>query len=304
MEINNAADEAELKRAIETLEPINVAAAERILKELKQILDGLGITFFLRKGTCLGVIRDNKLIPWDDDVDIGSVIGYNGLTEQSIDRVVAALKDNGYLIKIDQLDYAISVVALKSSIRTDWMVHRVIGDSTFHWPGVRIPARLFTNTKEIDFIGQKFQVPNPAEEYLRFMYGTEWKIPKKAGYYEKDVLDQIPNDSLPGHAGKLKKFVINYLMPWRAARIKVLDSAGKPVTGAKVAIAGLGHSMTNKKGYAKFYIPYNYMYSLIISYDDHEEILYQENISPRKTYIYKADTQTISGRNFILIQGD
>jgi hypothetical protein len=304
MEINNATDETALKRSIEILQPIDVAVAKRVLKEIKQILDGLGITFFLRKGTCLGAVRDNELIPWDDDLDIGSLIGYKGLTEKSVDRVVTALKDNGYLIKVDHLDYAISVVTLKSSIRTDWMVHRIIDDSTFHWPGVRIPARLFTDTKQINFIGEKFHVPNPAEEYLRFMYGTEWKIPKKAGSYEKDILNQIPNDSLPSHAGKLKQFIINHLMPWRATRIKILDSDGKPVTGAEVVVAGLGHSVTDRKGYAKLYIPYDFLYSLIIRYDDHEELLYEENINPRKTYVYRADTQTTSRRNFILIPED
>ena len=304
MEINNATYELALKRSIEILQPIDVAVAKRVLKEIKQILDGLGITFFLRKGTCLGAVRESELIPWDDDLDIGSLIGYKGLTEKSVDRVVTALKDNGYLIKVDHLDYAISVVTLKSSIRTDWMVHRIIDDSTFHWPGVRIPARLFTDTKQINFIGEKFHVPNPAEEYLRFMYGTEWKIPKKAGSYEKDVLDQIPKDSLPSHAGKLKQFIINHLMPWRATRIKILDSDGKPVTGAEVVVAGLGHSVTDRKGYAKLYIPYDFLYSLIIRYDDHEELLYEENISPRKTYVYRADTQTTSRRNFILIPED
>ncbi len=301
MEINNTADEVALNRSVEILQPIEINTAEMVLKEMKQILNELGVIFFLRKGTCLGAVRDNKLIPWDDDLDIGSVMGYNGLTEKSVEQVVTALKDNGYLIKVDHLDYAISVVTLKSSIRTDWMVHRIIDDSTFHWPGVRIPARLFTDTKQINFIGEKFHVPNPAEEYLRFMYGAEWKIPKKAGCYEKDVLDQIPKDSIPGHAGKLKQFTINHLMPWRTTRIKVLDSNGKPVTGAEVAVAGLGHSVTNRKGYAKLYIPYDFLYSLIIKYDDHEEVLYEENISPHKTYVYRADTQTTSGRNFILI---
>jgi len=298
--MNNTADAAALKRSIEILQPIDVSKAEEILKEIKQVMGELGVTFFLRKGTCLGAIRDNGLIPWDDDMDIGSVIGHNGVTEKSVDKVIAALKDNGYSIQVDHIDYAISVVSLKSSIRTDWMVHRVIDDSTFHWPGVRIPARLFTHPQEINFIGEKFLVPNPAEEYLSFMYGAEWKLPKKAGYYEKDVLDQIPKDSLPGHAGKLKRFTINHLMPWRATKIKVLDPDNKPVTGAKVEVVGLGCSITDSKGYTKFYIPYDFIYSLIIKYGNHEEVLYEENISPRKTYVYRADAEVTSGRNFVL----
>ena len=57
---------------------IEIATTEKALEEIKQILDNLGVTLFLRKGTYPGVIRDNELIPWDDDVDIGSVVGYNG----------------------------------------------------------------------------------------------------------------------------------------------------------------------------------------------------------------------------------
>jgi hypothetical protein len=136
------------------------------------------------------------------------------------------------------------------------------------------------------------------------MYGRDWKTPKKMGSYEKDVLDQIPRNSLPGHAGKLKQFTIDHLLPGLATRIKVLDSAGKPVKGAEVVAAGLDHSVTDRQGYAKLYIPYDYVYSLIIRYDAHEEVLYEENICPRKTYVYRTDAQTSSGRNFILTLED
>ena len=297
----NPSDAAAIKRSLEELNPINVTKAEEVLKEIKQVMDDLGILFFLRKGTCLGAVRDNALIPWDDDMDIGSMIGRNGLTEQSIDRVIAALKDKGFLIQVDTLDYAISVITLKSSVRTDWMVHRVIDDSTFHWPGVRIPAQILTDSVEIDFLGEKFRVPNPVEEYLSLMYGAEWMVPKRAGQYEKDVVEKIPMNSLPGHAGKLKRFGINHLMPWLATRIRVLDADGRPVSGAEVTAVGMDNSVTNSRGYAKLYIPYAFLYSIIIKYDNHEEVLYEENISPRETYIYRADSQITAGRNFILV---
>ena len=63
---------------------MDMTAAEALLKEAKQILDRLGVAFFLRHGTCLGAVRDDALIQWDDDVDIGSVIGMHGLTEELV----------------------------------------------------------------------------------------------------------------------------------------------------------------------------------------------------------------------------
>ena len=61
-----------------------------------------------------------------------------------------------------------------------------------------MPATLFTHPREIEFLGEKFFVPNPPEEYLRLKYGAQWMVPRKAGEYEEDVVahnhDDLPED--------------------------------------------------------------------------------------------------------------
>lgn len=42
-----------------------------ILKEIDRICRKHDIQYFLAGGSCLGAIRDNRSIPWDDDLDIG-----------------------------------------------------------------------------------------------------------------------------------------------------------------------------------------------------------------------------------------
>ena len=45
------------------------------LKELKEIFDRNNVTFWLDWGTLLGAVRDQRLIPWDWDMDLGILNG-------------------------------------------------------------------------------------------------------------------------------------------------------------------------------------------------------------------------------------
>lgn len=289
---SNGADEVALERSYSVAPPIDVATAERLVKEAKQIMDQLGVAFFLRQGTCLGAIRDKGFMPWDDDVDLGSIIGLHGLTEQTIEAVASAFRDNGYFANIEHSDHYINVAMMKSSTRIDWASYRIIDDSIVHYPGVWIPTRLFASLKEIDFIGTKFLVPNPPEEYLRLKYGPEWMTPKKPGGYEKDVLE-MTLDTSPSDSRKR-------ISQRGAGKLRVLDHENEPVFGAEVRIAGVGRSTTNKLGYAKFYLPADDWYALVIKYDNHEEVLFMEKMTQGQTYIYRPDPSIESGRSCVL----
>ena len=274
MKLGNGSDKAALEYTLKYNPPMDLVVAERNLKEAKQILDQLGVVFLLCSGVCLGATRDNAFIPWDDDVDLLSVMGINGLTEQSIDIVMAAFRGEGYFVDVWEQAYSKAVGTMKDFIRLSWDCVRIIDDNIYAYPRVRLPAKLFTHPKEIDFLGEKFLVPNPPEEYLRLKYGEEWMVPKKAGEYEKDVVEKVPDEELVGRPG------------W----LRVLDHEGRPVSEAEVVLVGGGRSKTDERGYAEIILPGLEYCALVIRYPGHEQVLYMEVLEPDKTYVYRADT--------------
>jgi hypothetical protein len=283
----SGSDETALFKSYANLQPLNTELAKQMLKEAKEIMDPLGVPFFLRQGTCLGAVRDQAFIPWDDDIDLGCVIGLNGLTEEMIDPVLAAFRDRGYFVNVESNDRWIAAGMMKSWVRIDLTFFRIIDDSIFHFPMIWMPARLFASLKEIEFIGGNYLVPNPPEEYLRTKYGPDWITPKED--YEKDVLDQVS-----------KSQVITPSQGQPTTKVRVLNQRDELVRGAEVSVVGLAEASTNDDGYVEFGLPYKDFYALVIKFDDHEEILYQELMSPGASYVYTPDPSTNNGRLMVL----
>lgn len=300
MEQLNPADEAELDRVLGSLDAIDMVTAERLLKEVKQVLDQAGVPFFLRHGTCLGAIRDNALIPWDDDIDVGSVFGFHVFSEETVTAVAETFRERGFILKIERNDHFLCVAMAKESIRIEWSCYWVIDDAVFMYPGMRIPIHLVTDLKEIDFLGEKFLVPNPPEDYLEAKYGPEWHIPKQAGAYEGDILDIIPDAPAPGRSGRLKQFLSRYLRWWRTVKVQVLDEQGRPVSDARILVAGVGISHASRQGVVRLYIPRIDYYALAVTFDGQRSILYLEKLSPGQSYLYRQGEEhllAIDGSN-------
>jgi len=297
-DIDNAALMQQIER---TIPPMNIADAGRLLDEAKQIFDSQGIVFFLRQGTCLGAVRDQALIPWDDDLDLGSIIGLHNFSEDDIAPAVEAFRANGCYVEVIPDGLYTSVKIMKYRIRIDWQCYRVVKGTIAHYPGVPFPVSLFTKLQEVDFNEGSYAVPSPPEDYLVFKYGPDWVTPKQAGY-EKDVLDNMPTGTVPGRAGKFKQFLAVLFSPAKTARLLVLDGAGNPVPNAKVLIAGMSQTKTNRKGYAKFYLPGPDEYALAITSNGVEEVLYEEALTPGQQYVYRPDAAQSAGRYFVITQ--
>ena len=297
---NTDAENAALMLKIErTIPPMDIGNAEKLLLEAKQIFDDHGVVFFLRQGTCLGAVRDNALIPWDDDLDLGSIIDMHDFTDDQVDPVVEAFRANDCYVDVQRKGLYTDVRIMKYKIRIDWQCYRVVKGTIAHYPGVPFPISLFEQFEEAQLLGTNFRIPSPPEQYLAYKYGPDWRTPKQVGY-EKDVLDNMPSGTVPGRAGWFKQWLAVKFSPARTGSLLVLNSNDEPVPSAEVHIAGLSRTRTNRKGIAKFYIPAATNYAVAITANGTEEVLYEEALAPGGTYTYRPDPETTAGRYFVL----
>jgi hypothetical protein len=301
MEPSDAEQSALMNHLERTIPAAKIGDVEKLLGEAKQIFDAQQVVYFLRQGTCLGAVRDHALIPWDDDVDLGSIFGMHGFTEAAIEPCAAAFREIGCHVEVHREGLYTTVKIFKYRIRIDWQCYHVVKGTIAHYPGVPFPVSLFEKLTTVDFIGDKYPVPSPPEDYLQFKYGPDWRTPKQIGY-EKDVLDNMPHGTVPGRAGRFRQYWAVRLLPGRAARLLILDSDDQPVAGARVEIAGLNQSRTNRRGYAKFYLPGADNYAVTIGAGGGDEVLYEEAMAPGRRFVYRPDPAQPAGRYFVLTE--
>ena len=271
-------------------QPVDAATANRLLAEVRQVMSENNVIFFLRQGTCLGIVRDGKPIPWDDDIDIGSIYGFHGFSEETITSTIPRLRENGFLIRIIRNDYYTCVTFIKDSMRIDWGCYRVINDAIVMYPAIPIPVRFFVDLKEVTYMGHKYLLPNPPEEYLRAKYGDDWRIPKRTGEYEEDVIDIISSGDQSGWSRRFRHLIERSI--WSlCTKLTVIDEKGEPSSGVEVFIPGLGTYVTNRRGAFRVLLPRVDLYALRISLGNSNRVLYMEQLEPRASYVYQLGTE-------------
>lgn len=145
---------------------------ENGLVELADLLEELGVSYFLADGTLLGAARNADLLPWDDDVGLcmrhEDFIQINGALIEALTakgfEVVEGPKRNPKLNIYKSLEkYELSSWRLRGSKRVRW--------------GLQMPAYLLESSETVSLRGRDYPCPSPVAEYLEHRYG-DWRTPR------------------------------------------------------------------------------------------------------------------------------
>lgn len=165
---------------------------ESTIISVEEILASEKLTYFATCGTLLGLIRENKLLKRDYDLDYGVII------EEETDwkKIERCFLQNGYkMIRFFTLEGKTTEQTYRSNngIEIDIFGHYFINNelcfysydklssieysSENEWSAYILKNGRFKGTKRIDTDVGKVTVPQNAEEYLSYNYNDDWRIP-------------------------------------------------------------------------------------------------------------------------------
>ena len=182
----------------------NAGIAVRMLERVTSIFEDHGIKYVLTAGTLLGIYRENRLLPWDNDMDL-RVFRED---ENQITKVISKIKRAGYLVrvryqekedpplKLDEVRiikiYNRKYLFAKGEVMMDCFIATRVDDQYVwscgginHYTKKSVPARFYDKFDDLTFKGKKYFIPSHVEDYLTFRYG-DWKTPQEKWDYRRD----------------------------------------------------------------------------------------------------------------------
>lgn len=161
--------------------PLNIDICKENLNLFGSILEKHNIFFWLSEGTALGIIREGNFIKHDDDVDLGIFF-------LDKDKFLNAFSD------FKKLGFTLAEISLNKTfycfIRKGEKIDiDITGDNiecmSIYRRKCNILLPYLKEFEKVKFNNKYYNVPKT--DYLEFIYGKDWKIPKKTKNLNPDL---------------------------------------------------------------------------------------------------------------------
>lgn len=150
---------------------MDIPAMTKNLLDYKKVMDKYGVKFVLFFGTLLGLVRQQGFIKYDTDVDV-LVFSEDYLPWL---KAKAELKELGFVISDNVPLHDEHCIRDGEKIEMWWCDD--VRDEVVYNNQIRFKNDLIFPTQDIEFLGQKFLIPNSSEKILEMIYGSTWKEP-------------------------------------------------------------------------------------------------------------------------------
>ncbi len=177
---------------------------EKALRDVVEILEAENIPYVLEGGTLLGIVRENRLLPWDNDLDLTITRPYTNKLlgarwkfwlKGYRTRVRKIKNDSEHFKKGDARILKIQTTRFfffKDVSLMDIFIKDLTGDR-YYWTVSEknvlksAPRKYYEKFTTFSFNDKLYSIPAEYDAYLQSRYG-DWKTPKQTWDFTKDDL--------------------------------------------------------------------------------------------------------------------
>jgi len=183
--------------------------ALKMLKDITTILEKNEVPYLLEAGTLLGIVRENRLLPWDTDMDL-NVSSVNMKKLFSVrwkiwmagyrSKIRICKKDSGPFKKGTPRILRIQTrkfLFFKGISMMDLFIKFPMDDS-YYWtvddkrPVLKsTPKHFYDNTTQLEFNGKMYPAPKEFKDYLTYYYGDWEVVHKDFNFRTGDTCDTV-----------------------------------------------------------------------------------------------------------------
>lgn len=184
---------------------IDKEIANENLKLLKSILESHDIIFQLHAGTLLGAVREHDFINHDEDIDLALLNKYRN----AVLSILPELENNGFQVcRYDRRDL-LSIIRKGEYI--DFYFYKPYNDLLMSCSGWLVLKEHIKDSIELEFKGEKYNIPYKWKEYLIAEYGNNWNIPIKWNNYQMPIYKRVLFNLKEYSKDYLPNFLFKYL---------------------------------------------------------------------------------------------
>lgn len=158
-----------------------MSAQVEAFRAAAKVLDESELRWWLSDGSVLGAVREDRLLPWDPDVDLG-------VWHADMPAVREAFTTAGWPLKRDRPG---QVWAVHGGVKVDLHGHIRDGDRVWYELSrgrlaYQFEASLFNTFAWTALHGAQARMPCPPEDYLAAHYGESWRTPVSRWRWDRD----------------------------------------------------------------------------------------------------------------------
>lgn len=175
------------------------------LHRVADILDHQGITWCLESGTLLGIVREGRLLPWDNDLDLFVpasdleqllrarwrfwLLGFKVIVSRVSEDYGALRQGDVRIVKVRSRSWGFR--RSQDKLLIDFFI-KYPDEQYYYWSvgerdvvNKKIDRRFYDQMDKVEFAGRHYPIPCDVEEYLTRRYG-DWRTPVKEWDFKRD----------------------------------------------------------------------------------------------------------------------